>query len=591
MLSVSLSAILDAAVPFINIYFAAQVLNELAGARSMERLILLVILTIGLNLGCVLIQRAISRWEAYCNNKSFDAAYKILSDKALSMDYCDIEDASIMDDYSQIRHNQWFTGYGLLKLTGPVKEMIQGLIRIVMAIALAFTLFTFQVPYGLPYTWLDSPWIMVAVLLIFAGPVLLTPYLNLLGGKVWVEDLEKEKKANNFFNHYFFDMHRDNISAKDIRIYDQQRIIKAQLAKSQEWDWRNNQTWAKSMKGEAKFVATGVAIAHICNGVLFLYVALKALAGAFGVGSLILYVGALTQFGMGISAVMTAFGKLYNNNPFLAKWFDFLDIPNKMQQGDMKVGDSSKYEIEFRNVSFIYPKSDEYVLKNISIKFKTGERHAIVGENGSGKTTFVKLLCRLYDPTEGDILLNDIDIKEYDYNEYMAIFGIVFQDFGLLPFTLGQNVATCIDYDDERVGKSLDSAGFSERLTTMKNGLETYLYKRFEEDGVEISGGEAQKIALARAIYRDAPFIILDEPTATLDPIAEYEVYSKMNEIAGKKTAVFVSHRLSSCRFCDDIIVFHEGMVIQRGNHDYLLENENGKYYELWNAQAQYYQV
>lgn len=591
MFSTALSSGLTAIVPFINIYFAAQVLNELVGTRNTERLLLLVILTIGLNLLIMLIQRAVLRWDAYCGNKSWDAVYKILSDKSVSMDYCDYEDAAIQDKYSQIRHDQWFTGFGLLKLTDLVKEAIQGMIRIIMAIALTVTLFSLQVPHNSTYAWMNSPWVIIVILLVFAGPILLTPYLNLLGGKVWVKDIEAGKKANRFFSHYFFDMHKDSIAAKDIRIYDQKKIIKAQLVKSPDWNWRNNQTWGKFMKDEAKYVAVGVAVTHICNGVLFLFVALKALAGAFGVGSLLMYVGALTQFGMGLSAVMTVLGQIKNNNPFLARWFEFLDIPNKMQQGNMHVEDSSKYEIEFRNVSFKYPKSDEYVLKSISLRFNIGDRHAIVGENGSGKTTFIKLLCRLYDPNEGEILLNGVNIKEYNYNDYMSIFGIVFQDFGLLPFTLGQNVATCVNYDEERVRSSLDSAGFNERLSGMKNRLDTYLYKEFEEEGVEVSGGEAQKIALARAIYRNAPFIILDEPTAALDPIAEYEVYSKMNEIAGEKTAVFVSHRLSSCRFCDDIIVFHGGEVIQRGNHDNLLENENGKYFELWNAQAQYYQV
>jgi ATP-binding cassette subfamily B protein len=210
--------------------------------------------------------------------------------------------------------------------------------------------------------------------------------------------------------------------------------------------------------------------------------------------------------------------------------------------------------------------------------------------NGSGKTTMIKLLCRLYDPDEGVITLNGIDVRKYNYDDYMAIFSIVFQDFKLLPFTLGQNVATAIRYDENEVIRALEKTGFKQKLDDMPNGLNTYLYKNFDENGIEISGGEEQKIAMARALYKDAPFIILDEPTAALDPIAEHEIYSKFNEIVGNKTAVYISHRLSSCRFCDDIAVFHEGELIQRGNHDELVIDESGKYYELWNAQAQYYQ-
>ena len=220
---------------------------------------------------------------------------------------------------------------------------------------------------------------------------------------------------------------------------------------------------------------------------------------------------------------------------------------------------------------------------------KVGEKLAVVGMNGSGKTTFIKLMCRLYDPTEGEILLNGVNIKKYDYDEYLAVFSVVFQDFKLFSFSLGENVASGADYDVDKVMGSLHQSGFGERLATMPEGIKTSLYKDFDENGIEVSGGEAQKIALARALYKDSPFIILDEPTAALDPIAEYEIYSKFNEIVGDKTAIYISHRLSSCRFCDKIAVFDNGQIVQRGSHDELVADESGKYYELWHAQAQYY--
>lgn len=268
-----------------------------------------------------------------------------------------------------------------------------------------------------------------------------------------------------------------------------------------------------------------------------------------------------------------------------------MDIPNHMYQGSLTVEkrDDNEYDVEFRDVSFQYPNTGTYALRHVNLKFKTGEKLAVVGMNGSGKTTFIKLMCRLYDPTEGEILLNGVNIQKYDYDEYRSIFSVVFQDFRLFAFGLGQNVAASADYDSGHVLECLKRAGFDERLKTMPNGIKTCLYKDFDTDGVEISGGEAQKIALARALYKDAPFIILDEPTAALDPISEYEVYSRFNEIAGGKTAVYISHRLASCRFCDKIAVFHKGEVMQKGTHEELLANINGKYYELWNAQSQYY--
>ncbi len=249
----------------------------------------------------------------------------------------------------------------------------------------------------------------------------------------------------------------------------------------------------------------------------------------------------------------------------------------------------TKYEVEFRGVSFRYPGTETWTLKHISLTFSAGERLAVVGQNGSGKTTFIKLLCRLYEPDEGSILLNGTDIREYDIEEYRKIFSVVFQDYQLFSFSLAQNVAAATEPDGNRVTECLQRAGFGGRLSGMPLGTETCLYKDFEENGVEISGGEAQKIALARALYKDAPIVVLDEPTAALDPAAEYEIYSRFNDIVGNKAAIYISHRLSSCRFCDDIAVFNKGELVQRGSHEELVCRKEGKYFELWSAQAQHY--
>ena len=262
-----------------------------------------------------------------------------------------------------------------------------------------------------------------------------------------------------------------------------------------------------------------------------------------------------------------------------------------MYQGSLTTEKRSdrKYEIEFRDVSFRYPGTENWALRHLSVKFEIGKKLAVVGPNGSGKTTFIKLLCRLYDPTEGEILLNGIDIRKYNYKEYMDVFSVVFQDFQLRAFSLGQNVAAAPEYDRARAEKALAQAGFGDRLKALPLGTETSLFRDFDENGVEVSGGEGQKIAIARALYKDAPFLILDEPTAALDPIAEAEIYEKLNDMVGDKTAIYISHRLSSCKFCDEIVVFDAGKIIQQGAHEALLADESGEYAQLWNAQAQYY--
>jgi ATP-binding cassette subfamily B protein len=275
---------------------------------------------------------------------------------------------------------------------------------------------------------------------------------------------------------------------------------------------------------------------------------------------------------------------------------EYMNIPDVLPKGTLPVekralcenGDMD-YVLEFHDVSFRYPGADAWALRHVSFTLKVGEHLAIVGQNGSGKTTFIKLLCRLYDPTEGEITLNGVDIRKYDYAEYMSIFSVVFQDFQLFPFKLGEVVASDKHYDVEKVRECLDKVGFTRRMEELPEGENTFLYKKYDKTGVEISGGEAQKIALARALYKDAPFILLDEPTAALDPISEYDVYKNFNHISGDKTAVYISHRLASCRFCDMIAVFHEGEIIQIGKHEELITDLEGKYHELWEAQAQYY--
>lgn len=241
-------------------------------------------------------------------------------------------------------------------------------------------------------------------------------------------------------------------------------------------------------------------------------------------------------------------------------------------------------------VSFRYPGAEQDTLTNIDLTLHPGEKLAVVGLNGAGKTTLVKLICGFLDPAEGRVLLDGKDIRDYDRADYYTMFSAVFQDFSLLAGSIATNVAQSnVDIDMERVRECIEKAGLRTKVETLPDGYETYLNREVYEEATLVSGGETQRLMLARALYKNAPFIILDEPTAALDPIAEAEIYSKFNDIAGDKTAIYISHRLSSCKFCDRIVVFHEGEIIQQGTHDTLVADENGKYHELWHAQAQYY--
>ena len=379
-----------------------------------------------------------------------------------------------------------------------------------------------------------------------------------------------------------------DLSGMDNRIYRQQLLmdkISGQASK------RHLETFTYANNKDVKYSIPVMFFQHLSELVSYLIICFYCVLGAFPVGAVIKYVGYLANLTGSIGNLFYYMQEVEVNEKFLQVYLDYFDIKNDMYQGSLAVEKRSdkKFDVEFKNVSFKYPGSEQYALKNINLSLNVGERLAVVGMNGSGKTTFIKLLCRLYDPTEGEITMNDFSIRKYDYRQYLDIFSVVFQDYHLLAMPLGNNVASAASWDAEKAERLLEEVGFGERYSEMPKKLETPLYKNFDEDGVNISGGEAQKIALARALYKDAPFIILDEPTAALDPIAEAEIYARFDEIVGDKTAIYISHRLSSCRFCDKIAVFHEGEIVQVGTHEELLQDESGKYYELWNAQAQYY--
>jgi ATP-binding cassette subfamily B protein len=422
---------------------------------------------------------------------------------------------------------------------------------------------------------------IVLLILPFAAILLNIPFAK-RKAKITAEISKTLPKMNAQFFHYLGNYLQPSGAALDIRIFNQQKLILSVVSRSK---------FPEMIKLFAKSTCLGSGINSFVNaligGAAYIVVGLKALSGTFLIGQVTQYVGAITTFTNSLSGVVNSVQRLGENTKYLFMLYDFLDLPAVKYQGTLTTEKRSdnEYELEFCDVSFKYPGTDIWALRHLNLKLHVGLKLAIVGMNGSGKSTMIKLLCRLYDPTEGEITLNGIDVRKYDLREYMDLFAVAFQDYKLTGFPLGQNVAASMDYDADRVYQTLHQVGFANDMP-----LDTPLYKEFDEDGIQISGGEAQKIALARALYRFTPVIILDEPTAALDPIAEADIYNKFDGIASNRTAIYISHRLSSCRFCDDIAVFDHGELVQRGSHDTLLDDINGKYCELWNAQAQWYE-
>lgn len=581
----------SALTPYVSIYLSALIIEEISTDRNPERLKSLVIITLAVEAVISLINAFLLKWKDTQCAGMFYKVNRIFTNKLLDMDYVSIDDIKTHEKLSTIKQNQNGGGWGLYRVIWNYDSIISAVCTFIGGIALTVSLFVKSVPQGAGrLTVLNNPVCIFAVIGVMLLVTYISPALSNKAGSYYARRAEDHNLANRLFGFYGWLGH-DQEYASDMRIYRQDKICDK---------YNNDKTDTFGSKGAFAKVAKGPvglynaaasAVSVVFTGVVYIFVCLKAYAGAFGIGLVTQYISSLTKVSSSVSRLVETVGDMRNNASFLKLVFDFLEIPNTMRHGEKAIENREgiDYEIEFRNVSFKYPESDEYALKNVSMKFKAGERLAVVGENGSGKTTFIKLLCRLYDPTEGMILLNGINIADYNYLEYLSMFSVVFQDFRLFAFTLGQNVGARVKYDRGLAESSLCKAGFGERLDKMEEGTETYIYKEFSKKGVDISGGEAQKIALARTLYRNSPFIILDEPTAALDPIAESEVYSNFNDIVGDKSAIYISHRLSSCRFCNDIAVFHKGELVQRGSHDRLKEDESGKYYELWNAQAQYY--
>lgn len=582
-------ALLNVVASYAGLVIMARLIAELAGERRAETLTMWVLASILTTAVFGIINGVMYHAYAVKSSLFWANMQRIEDEKFMSMDYCDVEDQRVRDLYDQIIQNRNWTGWGFSKIYWAFESIVSESFSIIGAIALSVSLFTRKVPVESPLACLIHP----LVILVFLGLMMLTAAIApWLGTRMTEKNASMSNDArlgNRLFMHFGY-LGNDADSMVEYRMYPQAEIADHYVWK--ENTWYVGGIWDRQYKGSFGLCLLGRALSEkLLMSVIYLFVCLKAWAGAFGIGEVTQYVGAISRLASGFTGLMTELNILRINAGFVEKIFAFLDLPNKMYQGSLTTEKrrDRKYNVEFRNVSFRYPNSESWALKNVSVRFEVGSKLAVVGENGSGKSTFIKLLCRLYDPQEGEILLNGVNIKKYRYEEYMAIFSVVFQDFCLLSQQLGQNVAGSCDVDEARAVKCLEDAGFGERLKELPDGLNTWLFKDFDEEGIEASGGECQKIAIARALYKDAPFIILDEPTASLDPIAEAEIYGKFDEIVGDRTAIYISHRLSSCRFCREILVFEDGGIIQRGNHEELIGTE-GKYRELWEAQAKYYE-
>lgn len=580
----AVQAVIDSIKPFINIYFSARLITLLTQKADTSVIITNIALVLGINVVIFFLASFLNNYNENHRMMLLDLENKNVEEKLYNADYALLNDSEfkeLLHRHEEAGKSRWarlpYFMWTTLQFTRGVLTTIISFIIIIPLLKVSF------VRTG--NTFFERPLFIVtivAAIAVMAGVILIVASkIN----KSYLEANEKYAELDRIF-YSFIDILGDYKTGKEIRLYKEQNLIDNITTQKILTD--GEITLRKISMRTAKSSSFIAILGALVGFGVYLFIGVKGLFGLFSIGSLVLYCGSFMQIISGIMMFANTLGKLKEILSLARDYFKILEAESTMVYGNRELDLTNGFEIEFNNVSFKYPKSDIYALKQINLKISNGEKLAVVGRNGSGKTTFIKLLCRLYDVDEGEILINGINIKEYTRDSLNKLYSIVFQDYKILSLTVADNISANDECDKDMLNSALDKANIKDRIEAMPQKEKTYLYKDLDKSGVEISGGEAQKLALARALYKDSPIVILDEPTAALDPIAENEIYSRFNSFVENKTAIYISHRLSSCAFCDRIAVFDNAELVETGTHNELI-SANGRYAELWNAQASYY--
>lgn len=577
-------AIVTAVMPFINIWFTSKIIDLLDVGTSMSDLAVYIGLAVGINAVLFFVNYFLGDIYFMFRSLMYNKELQNISAKLFKAEYQKLESSDFKELIHKHSEAQDRVFSSFVQFSWMMRDFISGAVTLIISVIIIIPLLKIGFTKT-GDTYFESP---VFLLTIFGAIAIMAVIILIVAtqmNKAWFKAGDEYSRLDRIF-YYFLNMFSDYNTGKEIRLYKEQNLIEHTATDKLLTD--GEKLLKKASLHTAKSSSFVAILGALVGFGIYLFIGVKGLYGLFGIGSLVLYCGSFMQIINGIMKMAVTFGKTAEMVPLVNYYFEIVNAKDDMTYGEKELDLSDKFEIEFKNVSFKYPNTESYALQNINLKINNGEHLAVVGRNGSGKTTFIKLMCRLYDVTDGEILINGINIKEYSKESIISLYSVVFQDFKIFSTTLAQNISTNEEYDKERLYDALDKANIKDRVLKMENKESTYLYKDLDKSGVEISGGEAQKLALARALYKDAPIVILDEPTAALDPIAEHEIYNRFNSFVENKTAIYISHRLSSCVFCDKIAVFDKSKLVESGTHQELL-TAGEKYFELWNAQAKYY--
>lgn len=487
--------------------------------------------------------------------------------QAMEMDFEHTEDPDALDTLNKAKEGMsWYSG----GVEGVLDEMF-GLISNIIVLCGGVGVVLFTCPLLLP--------VQLAALMAFL-------YFNMKNNRIEVASFERLSADNRIFGYFFFSISQF-CYGKDIRLYNSAGMMgrKADIQENKmlaTWQEENRKTRSNDWVMDV--------VNTLRDALSYFYIGYLAITHKISLGDFSMCVAAASILYQSMFAIARGMQQVTKQCNYAHRYLEYLKYPAAMEKGSRSVM-TGEHTIEFADVSFRYPRAEKYVLRHINLTIKSGEHLSIVGLNGAGKTTLVKLLCRLYDVTEGAILIDGVNIKEYSEEEYRRLFAVVFQDFELFAFSLKENIALddADSASDEKIDDILRITGLYDDVQELPEGMDTTIFKSYDEHGTELSGGQQQKTAIARALYKEAPIVILDEPTAALDPIAEYEIYRQFEILVGGKTAIYISHRLSSCKFCDRIAVFADDTIKEYGTHDELVEIEGGIYAEMFREQAKYY--
>ena len=577
-------AFVTAIMPFVNIWFTSKIIDLLGNAADIKTLAVYIGLAVGINAVLFFVNYYLGDMQFVYRSLMYNKELQRISSKLLDIEYQKLENSKFKELVHKHSEAQDRVFSSFVQLVWMMRDFISGALTLIISVVIITPL----LKIGFMKTgnsFFERPAFILTIFGAIAVMAVIILVVAVKMNKAWFKASDEYSRLDRIF-YYFLNMFSDYNTGKEIRIYKEQDLIKHTATDKLLTD--GEKILKKASANTARQSSFVAILGALVGFGIYLFIGVKGLYGLFGIGSLVLYCGAFMQIIGGIMKMAVTFGKTAEMVPLVNYYFEIVNTENEMTYGNKTLDLSNGFNIEFKNVSFKYPGTENYALQNVNLSIKNGEHLAVVGRNGSGKTTFIKLMCRLYDVTDGEVLINGVNIKEYTKESIINLYSVVFQDFKIFSVSLKDNICANSKLDNDKLYSCLESANIADRTRKMPEKENTYLYKDLDKGGVEISGGEAQKLALARALYKDAPVVVLDEPTAALDPIAENEIYSRFNSFVENKTAIYISHRLSSCVFCDKVAVFDKSRLVENGTHKELL-SADGKYFELWNAQAKYY--